>query len=64
MLWFDLLIKQVTSIYISNELRLFASASLDGKINLYNLFTGTLIRSLFHPISMPIHNVTLSFREI
>ena len=48
---------QITSIYISSDLRLFASSSLDGKINLYNFIIGQLMRTFHHPSNMPIHNV-------
>jgi WD40 repeat protein len=50
----------ITSFYISNDLRLFASASLDGKINLYNFIIGQLVRTIHHPVNMPIHSVVLT----
>ena len=48
---------KITSIYISTDLRIFASSSLDGKINLYNFIIGQLMLTNYHPSNMPIHNV-------
>ena len=50
---------QITSTFISTDLRVFATASLDGKIQVYQLATGKRIRTLFHPNSRPINNVTM-----
>jgi hypothetical protein len=37
--------RQITSIFISEEMCLFVTASLDGYVNMYNLWTAELIRS-------------------
>ena len=37
--------RQVTSVFINDEMCLFATASSDGTINIYNLWTAKLIRN-------------------
>ena len=50
----------ITSTHISSDLRIFATASLDGKIHLYTLSTGKLLRTFFHPKSLPMNQIILS----
>lgn len=48
---------KVNSIFISYELRAFATCSEDGSANLYNIITGERLRAYFHPERKPIDNV-------
>ena len=48
---------KITSIFISKEMRIFATSSLDGTINLINLMNGKLMRTINHQSNFPIHNV-------
>ena len=51
----------ITSIYISDQLQLCATASLDATINLYGLFSWKLFRTIIHPRNIPIHNVLYTY---
>eukprot|EP01017_Pseudomicrothorax_dubius_P044208 TRINITY_DN7451_c0_g6_i1.p1 TRINITY_DN7451_c0_g6~~TRINITY_DN7451_c0_g6_i1.p1 ORF type:complete len:232 (+),score=35.69 TRINITY_DN7451_c0_g6_i1:550-1245(+) len=51
---------QVLALCMNEDLRVLASASEDGTINLYNYFNGILLRSIIHPANSPIHSVVLS----
>lgn len=39
----------ITSVFICNDLKAVISCSLDGTINLYNMYTGRFLRSYQHP---------------
>lgn len=48
---------KINHIHISEELRLFLTASEDGKINLYHSLLGKIFRTLYHPLNLPISTV-------
>ena len=52
--------RQVSSIFINNEMCLFVTGSFDGTVNLYNLHTVKLIRTFYHPTLAPIYSVVLA----
>jgi len=52
--------RQVTSIFISEEMCLFVTSSTDGFANMYNLWTGTIIRTFQHPSGLPIYSAVLA----
>lgn len=52
--------RQVSSIFINNEMCLFVTGSFDGTVNLYNLHTGKLLRTFCHPTLAPIYSVVLA----
>jgi WD40 repeat protein len=52
--------RTITSIFISEEMCLFATASTDGSINIYNLWTAKMIRNFFQPNLLPIYSVVLA----
>jgi WD40 repeat protein len=52
--------RQVTSIFISDDMCLFATASTDGSLNIYNLWTAKLIRNFVQPHLLPIYSVVLA----
>jgi len=39
----------ITATHISDDLRAFATCSLDGKIQIYGLINGNKLRTTFHP---------------
>mmetsp|Transcript_11172 Transcript_11172/g.9550 ORF Transcript_11172/g.9550 Transcript_11172/m.9550 type:complete len:269 (-) Transcript_11172:505-1311(-) len=51
---------RINHIFISKELKLFATASDDGKINIYNYVIGKLMRTIHHPDKLPIKTVALT----
>mmetsp|Transcript_30338 Transcript_30338/g.46414 ORF Transcript_30338/g.46414 Transcript_30338/m.46414 type:complete len:147 (+) Transcript_30338:9459-9899(+) len=51
----------VTSIFIHQDMQYFATASLDGTANLYNLWHLELLRCFRHPSLSPISSVVLSY---
>ena len=52
--------RQVSSIFINNDMCLFVTGSFDGTANLYNLYSGKLIRTFAHPKLAPIYSVLLA----
>jgi len=52
--------RQVTSIFISEDMCLFATASADGTLNIYNLWTAKLMRNFVQPHLLPIFSVILA----
>ena len=50
----------VTSLFVNEDLGMFASSSLDGSVNLYSLFGAKILRSFFHPQRFPLHSVVIS----
>ena len=52
--------RQVSSIFINNEMCLFVTGSFDGTVNLYNLHSAKLIRTFCHPTLAPIYSVVLA----
>jgi WD40 repeat protein len=52
--------RQITSIFINDEMNLFVTGSLDGTANMYNLWTAKRLRTFSHPILFPIQNVVLA----
>jgi WD40 repeat protein len=51
---------KINSIFISYELRSFATCSDDGSIQLYNIITGKRLRAYFHPELKPISNILIT----
>lgn len=49
----------VTDIAVSHELRVFATASLDGTAFVYNIYTGKLMKQLTHPELLGFSHVSL-----
>ena len=47
----------VTSVFVCEELKVFATSSRDGSVHLYNIITGEKMRSYFHPDRRPINHV-------
>lgn len=41
-------------------MRIFATCSQDGQVNMYNIISGVHLRTLFHPKNYPIKSVFLS----
>jgi len=54
---FTFQIFEVTSLFISEEMRAFATGSSDGTMNIYNLYNGVHMRHFYHPKFLPITNV-------
>lgn len=52
--------RQVSSIFINNDMCLFATASFDGTVCLYNLHSAKLLRTFQHPTLAPIYSVVLA----
>ena len=52
--------RQVSCIFINNEMCLFVTGSFDGTVNLYNLQSAKLMRSFSHPTLAPIYSVVLA----
>lgn len=53
--------EEVLSCFISREMKLFATAAKNGKIFIYNLVSGLLMKSFKHPKNMPINKVLNKF---
>lgn len=51
--------RQVTSIFINDEMCLFVTSSTDGRVNLYNLWEANLIRTISHPNQLQIYSAVL-----
>jgi len=52
--------RQVSSIFVSDEMCLFVTGSFDGTCCLYNLHTVKLLRTFCHPTLAPIYSVVLA----
>lgn len=52
--------KQVTSIFISYDLRCLFTSSLDGSVYGYNIITGRKMKVFYHPEKLPINHVVVS----
>jgi len=50
----------INQIFISSELRMFATAGNDGRVNIYHFVSGQLVRTLYHPLNLPVDMVVLS----
>ncbi|KRX06583.1 WD40-repeat-containing domain [Pseudocohnilembus persalinus] len=48
--------EEITDINYNEEMKCFATCSLDGSINIYNIYNGKHLRSLYHPQGLPIYN--------
>ncbi|CAD8199091.1 unnamed protein product [Paramecium octaurelia] len=54
----------INCIYVSNNMKLFATGCAGGSINVYNLYTGSLLRSFTHPNKLTINSILLSSRPL
>jgi WD40 repeat protein len=52
--------KQITSIFISYDLRCLFTSSMDGSVFGYNIITGRKMKVFYHPKLLPINNVIVS----
>lgn len=52
--------KMVTHIFISDEMNLFCTSSMDGTIFMHNLWTADLIRSFQHPHFSPVNKCVIA----
>ncbi|CAD8082084.1 unnamed protein product [Paramecium primaurelia] len=55
---------QINCIYVSNEMKLFATGCAGGFIYVYNLYNGSLLRSFAHPNKHTINSIILSSRPL
>ncbi|KAL4509991.1 hypothetical protein ABPG72_010184 [Tetrahymena utriculariae] len=55
---------RITQIKISKDLLVFATASEDSTINIYNLISGQFYRTFFHPNNLSIDNVLISYQPL
>ena len=51
---------QITLIHINEDMNMYLTSSLDGSVNLYNLWTDKYLRTFHHPKLSPIHSAVLS----
>lgn len=51
---------KITSIYISLDMKCFATSSQDGSVGLYNLYSGELLKMYYHPENSMINNVAIT----
>jgi WD40 repeat protein len=54
----------VTSIFIHQEMQMFATSSSDGSCNLYSLMKLELLRCFKHPFINPLSTVVLSYQPL
>lgn len=52
--------RQITSIFMSEEMCLFVTSSTDSHIHLYNLWTAEIMRTFTHPSQLPIYSAVLA----
>ena len=53
-------VKQITSIFISYDLRFFFTAGEDGAVFGYNILTGKKMKVYYHPKRLPITGIIVS----
>ena len=51
---------QVSFIFISEDMNMYLTCSLDGSVCLYNLWTDAFIRAFHHPKLSPLHSAVLT----
>jgi hypothetical protein len=56
--------RQVNSIFISEEMCLFVTASSDGFVNVYNLWSVEHIRTFKHPSHLSVHSAIVAQNPI
>jgi WD40 repeat protein len=56
--------RQVSSMFLNEEMDLFATGSYDGTCNLYNMHTGKLIRCFKHPTLAPVYAVFIALSPL
>ncbi|CAD8127801.1 unnamed protein product [Paramecium sonneborni] len=55
---------QINCIYVSNNMKLFATGCAGGSIYVYNLYNGSLLRSFMHPNNNSINSIIMSSRPL
>jgi len=52
--------KQITSVFISYDIRCLFTSSLDGSVFAYNIISGKKVKVFYHPDLLPVSAVVVS----